>query len=88
MDKLCLSNNALGSYAEVKRVEAQNWTAETGQTGHTGGRDRSDRSLPENSGTRLQKLNLEQMKFKSNETWRISSQLFREYIPKRSFPKD
>ena len=40
MDKLCLSNNALGSYAEVKRVEAQNWTAETGQTGATHQSDR------------------------------------------------
>ena len=44
MDKLSLSNNALGNYAEAKRVETQNWTAETGQTGSTLRSDRSHRS--------------------------------------------
>ena len=44
MDKLSLSNNDLGNYAEAKRVETQNWTAETGQTGLTLRSDRSHRS--------------------------------------------
>ena len=58
------------------------------QTGQTGYPDRSDRSLPDSPQQKLQMANLEQTKSKSNETWRIPSQLFREHILKRSFPKD
>ena len=74
-----------GRSAEEKRVETQNWTAETGQTGCT---DRSDRSLPDSPPTKLQMSNLEQTKSKSNETWRKASHLPHEHIPKRSFPED
>ena len=49
--------------------------------------DRSDRSLPDSPPTKLQMSNLEQMKPKSNETWRKASHLPHEHIPKRSFPK-
>jgi len=57
-------------------------------TGQTGSGNWSDWSFPDSPKFNLQKMNLEQTMSKSNETWRIPSQLFCEHIPKRSLPKD
>ena len=57
-------------------------------TGQTGSGHRLDRSFLDSPKFNLQKMNLEQTMSKSNETWRIPSQLSREHIPKRSLPKD
>ena len=89
--------NALGSETEAITRNPPNssftgsdrsgWSGRF-QTGQTGFTDRSDRLLPNSTQTKLQILNLEQTKSKSNETWRIPSHLSYEHIPKRSLPKD
>ena len=66
------------------RSDRSGWSSKT-PTGQTGFRDRLH---PDRSQTKLQTANLEQMKSKSNETWRKASHLPHEHIPKRSFPKD
>jgi len=92
------SERKLGS----KRKKQQTWQTQTGQTacsdrsgwkknsqtGQTGFFDRSDRSLPESPQSKLQMVNLDQMKSKFDETREIPSHLPRKHIPKRSFPKD
>ena len=74
--------NALGSETEAIARNPPNssftgsdrsgWSGRF-QTGQTGFTDRSDRLLPDSPQTKLQMLNLEQTKSKSNETWRIPS---------------
>ena len=85
---------------ETKREISQKQTRKTSKkqlassppvrpaTGQTGSGHRSDRSFPDSPKFNLQKMNLEQTMSKSNETWRIPSQLSREHIPKRFLPKD
>ena len=73
-----------GQIALSDRSDWSGWSLKS----QTGFRDRSDRLHPDRSQTKLQMANLEQMKSKSNETWRIASHIPREHIPKRTFPKD
>ena len=78
---------AMNKLSQSKRPESQSGSKER-QFAELNCRDRSDRSFPDSSKINLQTMNLEQTTFKSNETWRIPSQLSREHIPKRSFPED
>ena len=98
MDQLSLANTSQEAKRKISRKQTRKPSENQSDssppvrpvqgTVQSGYRVRSDRSFPDSPKFHLQKMNLDQTKSKSNETWRIPSQLSCEHIPKRSLPKD